>query len=101
LTSLPEELIDRIVFLTDARPTLHALTLVSKDLNRITTPHLYSAIALTNTDFQYLRPLAYLLWTSLPHRALVKVFSVRRAYGGNLAPWPQCVELEGVLRDQI
>lgn len=101
LSALPEELLDRIVVFTNSRPSLHALTLVSKDLNRISTPHLYTSIVLTNANFQFLRPIAFLLWTSPKHRDVVRAFSVRRAYGGNLAPWPESGELESVVRRMV
>ncbi|KAH7397472.1 hypothetical protein BKA66DRAFT_242174 [Pyrenochaeta sp. MPI-SDFR-AT-0127] len=98
---LPEELLDRILFFTSHRATRCALCLVSKDINRIATPHLYANIYLQEDDFQYLRPLAFLLWTSAKHRDAVKSFSVRRAYGGNLDPWPNHQNLETIIRAQI
>ncbi|CAO2647503.1 Nn.00g084250.m01.CDS01 [Neocucurbitaria sp. VM-36] len=100
LTTLPEELIDQILTFLPP-PTLHALTLVSRDINRITTPHLYASITLTSTSFTHLRPLAFLLWTSPAHANLVRAFSVRRAYGGNLDPWPKHSEGEGGLLESV
>ncbi|KAF2848646.1 hypothetical protein T440DRAFT_353172, partial [Plenodomus tracheiphilus IPT5] len=93
--TLPEEITDHILHYISHRPTLHSLCLVSTNLNRIATPHLYSTIALRKDDFQHLRPLAVLLWTSAKHRACVRSISVRRAYGGNLVPWPKYYDEEG------
>ncbi|KAF1850090.1 uncharacterized protein K460DRAFT_372460 [Cucurbitaria berberidis CBS 394.84] len=101
LDTLPEELIDRIISFTNSRATLHALCFVSKDINRIATAHLYTTIALNKEDFQHLRPLAFLLWTSEKHRNAIRSFSVRRAYGGNLDPWPHHSHLEEIIRRQI
>lgn len=90
LAILPEELLDLIItHLTSSRSTLHSLTLVSHKFNRLATFHLYTHISLTKSDFLYLRPLAVLLWTSPAHRSVVRSFSVRHAYGGNLDPWPK------------
>ena len=97
----PEELIDRIFRSVDDRATLHALCLVSLDMNRIATTHLYSRISLEKNDFQHLRPLALLLWTSEKHRNAVRSFSVRRAYGGNLEPWPKHPDLGDIIQQQI
>ncbi|KAL6709936.1 hypothetical protein ACN47E_000721 [Coniothyrium glycines] len=99
--ALPEELLDRIIYFTDSRPTLHALCLVSKNINRIATARLYAHIALTKDDFRHLRPLAVLLWTSAPHRNAVRTFSVRHAYGGNLDPWPQHPQLDDMIQEKI
>jgi hypothetical protein len=101
LSKLPEELLDRIICLSSTRATLHALCLVSKDINRIATARLYANIALTKDDFRHLRPLAVLLWTSENHRNAIKSFSVRHAYGGNLDPWPKHPALEDMIRQQI
>jgi hypothetical protein len=98
---LPEELVDRIFYFVDHRASLHALCLVSRDLNRIATSHLYTAIALDRDDFQHLRPLALLLWTSPKHRAIVRSISVRRAYGGNLVPWPRHPCLDELIQQQV
>lgn len=98
---LPEELLDRIISLVDQPSALYALALVSKDINRITTPHLYTCIALGPTSFQHLRPLAFLLFTSPKHHCLVRSISVKRAYGGNLLPWPCNPDLDVVLMRQI
>jgi hypothetical protein len=92
LTTIPEELISHILTFLP-RPARHSLCLTSRDLNRITTPTLYTHITLTGTDFSYLRSLALLIWTSPKHSALVRSLSVRRAYGGDLKPWPA---LQGV-----
>lgn len=101
MTRLPEELIDRVFHFVNQRATLHALCLVSKDVNRIATTHLYTTIALTRDDFKHLRPLTLLLWTSPKHRALVRSISVRRAYGGNMVPWPHCLDLDNLIEQQI
>lgn len=101
-SSLPEELLDRIIhYSSDDRSSLHSLCLVSRDANRIATPALYSTISLRRDDFQHLRPLAVLLWTSPHHRAAVKSFTVRRAYGGNLFPWPSLEGLDDLIRATI
>lgn len=88
LLTLPEEITVQILHHITARPTLHALTLVSTTLNRLSTPLLYAHLALHADAFMHLRPLACLLWSSERHRACVRSVSVRRAYGGNLVPWP-------------
>jgi hypothetical protein len=98
---LPEELTDLIVYSLNHRPSVYSLCLVSRDFNRIATPHLYSTIALARDDFQHLRPLALLLWTSPKHRALVRKMSVRQAYGGNLAPWPDYADLDELIERQV
>jgi hypothetical protein len=98
---LPEELTDLIIHSLDHRPTLHSLCLVSKNLNRIATPHLYTSIALTRDSFQHLRPLTLLLWTSPKHRTLVHKMSVRRAYGGNLVPWPSYAGLDELVERHV
>jgi hypothetical protein len=97
---LPEELIDLILHFSD-RSTLYSLCLASRSLNRIATPHLYTNIALARDDFKHLRPLTLLLWTSPKHRALVRHISVRRAYGGNLVPWPDHPELDSLVERQV
>ncbi|OAL44768.1 hypothetical protein IQ07DRAFT_491583, partial [Pyrenochaeta sp. DS3sAY3a] len=98
---LPEELLDRIIhFLPDSH-TLTTLCTVSKTLNRIATPHLYTHITLSSHAFTYLRPLAFLLWTSPNHRCTVRSFNVSRAYGGNLIPWPEHPDLETVVQDMV
>lgn len=98
---LPEEILDRILHYTTHRPTIHALCTVSRTINRIATPYLYHSIALRKDDFQYLRPLALLLWTSPKHRDIVHSISVKQAYGGNLVPWPSYPDLDRVLWEQI
>jgi hypothetical protein len=98
---LPEELIDLVIHSLDHRPALHSLCLVSRNLNRIATPHLYTSIALTRDSFQHLRPLTLLLWTSPKHRALVREMSVRRAYGGNLVPWPSYAGFDELVERQV
>lgn len=98
---LPEELLDRIIASTDDIPTLHSLTLTCHTLSRIATPHLYSHIALSSSTFRFLRPLAFTLWTSPSHRAAVKSFSVHRAYGGDLDPWPRHEDLDQVIRKEV
>ncbi|KAF2825526.1 hypothetical protein CC86DRAFT_44260 [Ophiobolus disseminans] len=99
--SLPEELLDRILHFIPHRPTITALCLVSRDLNRIATPHLYTCITLTSASFQFLRPLTLLLWTSSKHRLLVRSFCVKRAYGGNLVPWPTYPGLDELIREMV
>lgn len=101
LSTLPEELTDLIIQRISDRPTLHSLCLVSTSLSRIATPHLYTRIALQKDDFQHLRPLALLLWTSPQHRHAVRAFSVRRAYGGNLHPWPVWEGLEDLIKRMV
>jgi hypothetical protein len=98
---LPEEILDRILHYTTHRPTIHTLCTVSKALNCIATPYLYHSIALRKDDFQYLRPLALLLWTSPKHRDIVHSISVKQAYGGNLVRWPDHPQLDDILRHQI
>jgi hypothetical protein len=56
---------------------------------------------LPRDDFKHLRPLTLLLWTSPKHRALVREISVRRAYGGNLVPWPDHPELDDLVERQV
>jgi len=95
---LPEELLDRICHFT---PNLHSLCLVNKNLNRIATAHLYTTISLSHSNFKHLRSLTLMLWTSPKHRALVRSISVRRAYGGDLVPWPEHADLDGVISEQV
>jgi hypothetical protein len=101
LNRLPEELIDRIFDFVEQRSSLLALCLVSRDVNRIATSHLYTTIALKREEFKQLRPLTLLLWTSPKHRALVRSISVRRAYGGNLVPWPRYDGLDELIEKQV
>lgn len=70
---LPEELLDFAVSFADRRSLLN-LCATSKTLNRIATRYLYSDICLQNTDD--LPALAYLIWTSPSHAAMVKSFVV-------------------------
>lgn len=100
LTRLPEELLDRVCHFSEPR-SLHALALVSRDVGRIATTHLYTSITLTRSSFKFLRPLALLLWTSPRHADLVKHISVSRAYGGNLVAWPRYEELEGLVKNMV
>jgi hypothetical protein len=106
LESLPEELLDLILHhIPDPpRTTLHALCLVSRNINRLATARLYAHITLLGDDFKYLRPLAFLFWTSEPHRQAVRSFAVHQAYGGNLDPWPKHVkqeELDRIIRCNV
>jgi hypothetical protein len=101
LESLPDELLDLILHNTPSRSTLHTLCLVSRHLNRLATAHLYTHITLLKDDFKYLRPLALLFWTSSPHRHAVRSFAVHHAYGGNLDPWPQHEDLDGIIRRNV
>jgi hypothetical protein len=98
--SLPEELLDRIAYFSPP-PSLHALSLTSRTLNRIATPHLYTSITLTRESFKFLRPLTLLLWMSPKHRSLVRRISVSRAYGGNLVPWPKYEGLDELVEEQV
>lgn len=97
---LPDELLDLIMCYQDRR-ALHALCLVSKDMNRIATARLYANIELEKDDFKYLRPLALLFWTSAPHREAVRSLCVRHAYGGNLDPWPNHPDLDAIIRKNL
>jgi hypothetical protein len=101
LETLPDELLDLILHYISSRTTLHTLCLVSKDINRIATDHLYAHIELEKGDFKYLRPLTLLFWTSEAHREAVRSFSVRQAYGGNLDPWPHHPDLEDIIKKNI
>ncbi|KAH3913954.1 hypothetical protein HBI56_055630 [Parastagonospora nodorum] len=100
ISHLPEELLDRICHFTSTH-TLHSLCLVNKNLNRIATAHLYTTISLSHSNFKHLRPLTLMLWTSPKHRALVRSISVRRAYGGDLVPWPAHSDLDGLIEEQV
>jgi hypothetical protein len=101
IETLPDELLDLILHNIPDRATHHTLCLVSKDINRIATDHLYAHIELEKDDFKHLRPLALLFWTSEPHREAVRSFSVRQAYGGNLDSWPHHPELDSIIRENI
>jgi hypothetical protein len=101
MTRLPEELVDRVCHFVDQRAALHALCLVNKDLNRIATSHLYTTIALERNNFKHLRPLTLMLWMSPKHRPLVRSISVRRAYGGDLVPWPDHPDLDDLIEEQV
>ncbi|KAH7381153.1 major facilitator superfamily domain-containing protein [Phaeosphaeria sp. MPI-PUGE-AT-0046c] len=100
LAHLPEELLERICHFTSSCD-LHALALVSRDLNRIATPRLYTSITLTRSSFKHLRPLTLLLWTSPKHAILVRHISVSRAYGGNLVPWPDYEGLKQLVAEMV
>ncbi|KAH9876645.1 hypothetical protein J1614_003777 [Plenodomus biglobosus] len=105
LPTLPEELTAHILtHLSTSHTTLHALALTSRTLNRLATPLLYTSLSLQRHNFQYLRPLAVLLWSSARHRECVREVCVRRAYGGDLVGWPDVCGLgdggeEGVCKD--
>jgi hypothetical protein len=101
LETLPDELLDLILLNVENRATQYTLCLVSKDVNRIATDHLYANMELEKDDFKHLRPLALLFWTSEPHREAVRSFSVRQAYGGNLDPWPSHPKLDEIIRKNI
>ncbi|KAI8931720.1 hypothetical protein NX059_011363 [Plenodomus lindquistii] len=101
IQTLPEELTSQILHYISDRRTLHSLTLVSATLNRLSTPHLYTHLTLHPHSLPYLRPLAALLWRSPKHSACVRSISVRRAYGGNLVPWPQDEGLDALIKTQI
>lgn len=102
LLYLPEELLAHIMtFLASDRASLHALLMTSRTLHRITLPTVYTHIILCPGSFRYLRPLAYLLFTSPIHASLVRSITVRRAYGGDLLPWPNIVGLQEVIRGQV
>jgi hypothetical protein len=101
IETLPDELLDLIMCHIYDRCALHALCLVSKDMNRIATARLYANIVLEKEDFKHLRPLALLFWTSAPHREAVRSLCVRHAYGGNLDPWPNHPELDAIIRKNL
>ncbi|KAL5118649.1 hypothetical protein ACEQ8H_003500 [Pleosporales sp. CAS-2024a] len=101
ISTLPEELVDRICHFLSPTTSLHALCLVNKDFNRIATAHLYTTIDLSVHNFKFLRPLTLMLWTSPKHRALVRSISVRRAYGGDLVPWPKYALLDELIEQQV
>lgn len=99
--ALPEELFDQILHFLPQRQSICSLALTSRDLNRIATPHLYTSITLTSSSFRYLRPLTLLLWTSPKHRLLVRSFTVTKAFGQNLVPWPAYPRLNDVIENMV
>jgi hypothetical protein len=101
IETLPDELLDLILHHVKDRAAQHALCLVSKEINRIATDHLYANMHLEKDDFKHLRPLALLFWISEPHRKAVRSFSVRQAYGGNLDPWPNHPDLDYIIRKNV
>lgn len=74
---LPEELLDRIVSLAPRDSLIH-LCLTSRTLNRITTPYLYGDIILKST--YNIPALAYLIFTSSAHAALVQSLIVPNSW---------------------
>lgn len=113
---LPEELLDHIVALS-TRDTLNNLCLVSKQLSRLATAHLYSDISFGADDFYrgptYISHLAFLLFTSPAHARLVTSVFVKSAWGARPRyvkqdvvqeyPWPNIgtPKLETLLRGQL
>ena len=70
---LPTELLEQVLSFAP-RDSLPSLCLTSRDFNRIATPFLYSGIDLKETH--HLPALAYLMFTSPAHAALVESFIV-------------------------
>jgi hypothetical protein len=102
--NLSEELLDHIISFT-ARDSLPALCLTSKTLNRLATPHLYANLFLKETDD--LPALAYLIFTSPAHAALIESLNVPDTWAEPEEKftewsWPraQYPALEGVLREK-
>ena len=101
--NISEELVDAIVGLCNRR-TLANLCRVSKQLNRIATPHLYANITL-NSDIggegalRHLRPLAHRFFADPSFAALVKSIALPEGWGGcesaprldnfKVKPWPR------------
>tara|TARA_R110002003_G_scaffold48_21_gene4142 strand:- start:1371 stop:2858 length:1488 start_codon:yes stop_codon:yes gene_type:complete len=101
---LPEELLDHVISLT-SRETLLKLCLTSKTLNRLATPYLYATISLRETD--HLPALAYLIFTSPTHAALIKSFNVSETWAKieeQFTEWswprPEDPALQSVLREK-
>jgi hypothetical protein len=99
---LPEELLDHVISLT-SRETLLKLCLTSKTLNRLATLYLYATISLRETD--HLPALAYLIFTSPTHAALIKSFIVSETWAKieeQFTEWswprPEDPALQSVLR---
>ncbi len=91
IPSLPEELLDRIIsHIPPSLPsTLYNLCLVSRDLNRLATTHLYTTLVLDERACTRLRSLALLLFTSPTHAALVRSFTIVAGTGVALGAWPE------------
>ncbi|KAI4683998.1 uncharacterized protein J4E84_006838 [Alternaria hordeiaustralica] len=101
--NISEELVDAIVSLCGRR-TLANLCRVSKQLNRIATPHLYANITL-NADIggegalRHLRPLAHRTFADPSFASLVKSIALPEGWGGcesaprldcfKVKPWPR------------
>ncbi|KAH6876292.1 hypothetical protein BKA58DRAFT_138597 [Alternaria rosae] len=114
LDNISEELIDTIASFC-CRRTLPNLCRVSKQLNRIATPHLYANVSLRSDiggdgDLRHLLPLAHKLFLSPALAALVKSFALpdgwagcneaERLAGFEVKPWPDLgtPETEQLLR---
>jgi len=77
LNNLPEEIIDKIISFLEHQPSLANTTLTSRKLNRIATPHLYTAVSLTVSRPANLAPIPLKAYRnvseetvrSLPHTA--------------------------------
>ena len=100
--NISEELIDTIASFC-CRYTLANLCRVSKQLNRIATPHLYANVTLYSDiggegDLRHLLPLAYRFFASPALAALVKSFALPEGWAGynkaerldgfDVKPWP-------------
>ncbi|KAI4927277.1 hypothetical protein J4E86_011785 [Alternaria arbusti] len=102
--NISEELVDTIVSLCCCRRTLANLCRVSKQLNRIATPHLYANITLYSDiggegALRHLRPLAHRFFADPTFAALVKSIALPDGWGGcesaprldnlKVKPWPR------------
>ncbi|KAI4699828.1 hypothetical protein J4E89_011126 [Alternaria sp. Ai002NY15] len=102
--NISEELVDTIVSLCCCRRTLANLCRVSKQLNRIATPHLYANITLYSDiggegALRHLRPLAHRFFADPTFAALVKSIALPEGWGGcesaprldcfKVKPWPR------------
>jgi hypothetical protein len=112
---LPEEILDHITSFIP-RHILPKLCLASKTFNRLATAHLYSTITLghkaerDNRRVTYISSLAYLLFSSPAHAALVTSVVVSSEWGRDednahlvdKYPWPGLgtTKLQRILRDQ-
>ncbi|KAI4695833.1 uncharacterized protein J4E88_000003 [Alternaria novae-zelandiae] len=101
--NISEELVDIIVSLCGRR-TLANLCRVSKQFNRIATPHLYANITLCSDiggegALRHLRPLAHRFFADPSFAALVKSIALPDGWGGcesaprldnlKVKPWPR------------
>ena len=83
LEALSEELLVRIVAFTE-RPSLHALALTSRTLNRLATPALYANVDLkgarADEGNKFLIPLTYNLLKNSDLASMVHSFSIRDVF---------------------